>query len=345
MAEAWEDAARLAGQGELTRTASEKILNGLLQSLGRQTIKRTSISDTLDGFLKSRRELGMKEGTIKAYSPIFNSLKTFLGAGRCVGSIESLDRNELKQWQRSLVSSGLVATTVNKYIKVVGAALNDADIHPNPAHSLQLLDASTANKQPFTDEEIRHLLKATDSKEWRGMIMLGAWTGIRLSDAASLTWTQIDLDEGRLAYIPAKRSRKLHRNLEVALHSEAIKFLQEAERGIGRTPVFPTLNGRRSGSGGANAGGLSNEFGRIVERAGIKNQLLREGKGKGRDVWEKSFHSLRHTMISRMTNAEVSKDVRKAIAGHSTDFAHERYTHLSFDKQKTTISRLPSLAS
>jgi integrase len=175
------------------------------------------------------------------------------------------------------------------------------------------------------------------------MIMLGAWTGIRLSDAASLTWGQIDLDEGRLAYIPAKRSRKLHRNLEVALHSEAVKFLRKAEQGIGKAPVFPTLNGRRSGSGGANAGGLSNEFGRLIDRAGIKNQLLRKGRGKGRDVWEKSFHSLRHTMISRMTQAEVSKDVRKAIAGHSTDSAHERYTHLSFDKQKTTISRLPSL--
>ncbi|MBV9645725.1 MAG: site-specific integrase, partial [Verrucomicrobia bacterium] len=36
-------------------------------------------------------------------------------------------------------------------------------------------------------------LLAVAENQWRGMILLGYHTGIRLSDAANLTWANVDL--------------------------------------------------------------------------------------------------------------------------------------------------------
>jgi integrase len=60
-------------------------------------------------------------------------------------------------------------------------------------------------------------------------------------------------------------------------------------------------------------------------------------------VRTKSFHSLRHTFVSRLANADVSADVRKALAGHDTDEAHARYTHLAFTKQTEALAKLSAI--
>ena len=81
----------------------------------------------------------------------------------------------------------------------------------------------------------------------------------------------------------------------------------------------------------------------FMKKAGSDRERGEEKRGKGRRTTAKGFHSLRHSMISRMANAQVSADVRKAIAGHSSDNAHKRYTHLSLDAQREGLKALPSL--
>jgi integrase len=45
---------------------------------------------------------------------------------------------------------------------------------------------------PFSEEQIRQLLPKANI-EWMGMILLGLHAGLRLKDAANLTWENIDL--------------------------------------------------------------------------------------------------------------------------------------------------------
>jgi integrase len=40
------------------------------------------------------------------------------------------------------------------------------------------------------------------------------------------------------------------------------------------------------------------------------------------------YHSLRHSFVSRLANLEVLPDVRRQLAGHSSDEIHRRYVHL-----------------
>jgi hypothetical protein len=49
-----------------------------------------------------------------------------------------------------------------------------------------LLHENGEERMPFTDDQVKALLGVADN-EWRGMILLGYHSGIRLGDAAHLT--------------------------------------------------------------------------------------------------------------------------------------------------------------
>ena len=68
-----------------------------------------------------------------------------------------------------------------------------------------------------------------------------------------------------------------------------------------------------------------------------------EKKGKGRPFKTLGFHSLRHTFVSELANADVPADVRRQISGHSDEKIHERYTHLDVDTRRRAVAHLRPL--
>ena len=106
-----------------------------------------------------------------------------------------------------------------------------------------------------------------------------------------------------------------------------------------RAPLFPSLHGRKPGS----SGGLSNAFNQLMARAGIRAPMGEKKTGKGRQFRQLGFHDLRHTMISNFANADIPADVRKEIAGHSSDEIHRRYVHLDLSAQRRALERIGSI--
>ncbi len=104
-------------------------------------------------------------------------------------------------------------------------------------------------------------------------------------------------------------------------------------------PIFPSLYGKPSGS----HGGLSNAFHRLMSLARIRSPLGKEKTGKGRQFRALGFHSLRHSFISKLGNADVPSDVRKQIVGHSSDDIHRRYLHLDLSLQERAQAKLLSV--
>lgn len=339
MADAWERAAGTARGHELTQAASVKILNELMETTMGEGLKRPSISATFAEYLA-----GCTDATRKRYKPVIDSLLAHLGEGRCSASVASLTNLELEAWHKAESASGVSASTADYGLKVVSAALARLVrlglLLNNPGLAVQKTGSTGEARQPFEDAEIAALLAVADA-QWRGMIMLAAWCGLRLADAAGLTWGNVDFEKRTLTFRPSKTRRKNCKPLAVAMHADVVAALGELEPGTPAAPLFPRLYGRKPGS----HGGLSNEFARLMVKAGVGRERGEEKEGRGRRTCAKSFHSLRHSMISRMANAQVSADVRKAIAGHASDSAHKRYTHLSLGAQRVAIDAMPSLAS
>lgn len=343
VAEAWEAAAKAAGRHELTRAAATKVLDELMKQTGLGTFQEESILDFLRGWHKSREQVGRAGATSKRYHSQIEGLLTFLGTDRIKGSIASLSAAELEAWRDAEKEAGKAPKTVNFALATIRAALESAKrkglVLSNQADAVERLEGRAEEREPFTAEELQALMK-TENLEWRGMIALGAHAGLRLSDAANLTWGNVDLGAATLTFQPTKTEKTDTKPLVIAMHRELVATLKRLPQGIARAPLFPSLHGQKPGS----AGGLSNQFAAIMKAAGVVVTLGKAKEGKGRQTRSKGFHALRHTMISRMADAEISSDVRRAMAGHSSDAMHAKYTHLGLDAQKVAVKKMKAIA-
>ena len=343
VADTWEKAARKARLSELTQAASVKILGELMEATTGEALHVETIAGFLRGWITGREELGRADATAKRYRSVLDSFLSHLGTLRGGASIASLSAGEIEAWRNAELQVGKGATTADFGVKVLRAALNGARRKglalSNPAEAVEAAGGTAETREPFTADELAALLRVADD-EWRGMILLGAWGGLRLADAAGLTWGNVELAAGVLEFQPNKTRGKSGEPLRVAMHPELAAHLAKLPRGVGKAALFPSLHGRKPGS----HGGLSNEFSRIMTRAGVTMRRGREKKGAGRQFNSKGFHSLRHTFVSRLADANVSADVRRAIAGHSSDAMHRKYVHLNIDTQRTALAKLEGVA-
>lgn len=334
-----ERVAKMARHHELTQSAVIKLARDLCEAIGATPIENQSITEFFNEQIERRKTDGCSASTIARYRPIVSGFLAHLGTGRASSSLTSLTANEIQKFRDAEIASGKGQSTGNFGVKVLRGFLRDAvrkgTLLHNPADGVTLPTADAQERMPFNGQELAALLNATRGTEWEGMILFGAHTGIRLADAAHLTWKNVELESLTLKFIPTKTRKQL----VIFMHEELVEWLKTQPRGIGKAPVFPTLVHHKTGS----AGGLSNAFSAIMQKAKIVIPQGEERTGKGRTFRSKGFHSMRHTMVSRMANADTSPDVRRAIAGHASDEAHRRYSHLNIDTQRRAVEKMPSI--
>jgi integrase len=103
-------------------------------------------------------------------------------------------------------------------------------------------------------------------------------------------------------------------------------------------PLFPTLSAKKT----SGFYGLSNIFIGLMAKAGIQREAVTEKvKGEGRNFYNLGFHALRHTAISEMADAGVSKERRMKLSGHKSN-VHERYTHHELETLRSEVERVKS---
>jgi integrase len=344
IADEWERAAKKARAGELTqavilKTMGEMLERGLGESLNVQSTKQffTYWIDTP----------GRKPTTVARYRPVLGGFLASIGERRARASVGSITPGEIQRFRDEQIAAGKTATTANLALKILRGVFNSARrlgiALTNPAEAVQFLDESEAEERlPFTPEQTRDLFRVAD-QEWRGMILLGYHTGIRLNDAANLTELNVDIAARTLTFRDAKtsaRKRRSKRDTIVYMHSDLVAYFEALPTTDDpNAPLFPSLFGKPSGS----HAGLSNAFNRLMAAANIRAPVGTEKQGKGRRFRALGFHSFRHTLISNLANADISADVRKEIAGHSSDEIHRRYVHLELSAQRRAIQRIGSI--
>ena len=216
-------------------------------------------------------------------------------------------------------------------------------ITSNPGEAVETFDAEKEQREAFTHEQIKALHDAA-SGEWKTMVLLGYCTGARLSDCARMSWKSIDLQSKIIRYNPQKTSRGKKRTGELV-----IPILPELEAHLlslpssdkPDAPLCPTLCTK--GTGGNH--GLSSTFTRIMKKAGIYSELGEEKKGKGRRFKSLGFHSLRHSFVSELANADVAAEVRQKISGHKSERVHERYTHIETETKRRAMEKMRGITA
>jgi integrase len=137
------------------------------------------------------------------------------------------------------------------------------------------------------------------------------------------------------------RVGKTKQRIKLPMHEALHEFMLELQApDTGKAFLFPTLAGKNTGG----KSGLSMAFKRIMDKARVQGEVVRERPGKkGRSVNSLSFHSFRHTLTSIMANAGVPVEVRQKFTGHASPEMNQPYTHHEIATLRAAVEKLPML--
>lgn len=345
--EAWAEAERAAADGTLGQARATQIINETLARCGQEPVERVRLGDWLGEWIEAKTNIS---STLKKrYQFACTTFLAFLGPGSERRFLESINSGDIRRFAEALSAEGRCATTINRitHVDLNGAfnrALRLGKISFNPIAGVEPRkdEGAISKRKTFTPEQIASLVESARPTDWAGAVLFGYSTGARLQDVANLRWDSIDLQVGVVVFRQRKlSSRKPDSETVVGIHPDFEAWL--LARTVPDEPesfVFPTL-ANRSG-GGKN--GLTNEFNRLLERAGIEAGLIRARHGiQGRSRRNLSFHSLRHTAASNVFNASAVKEAARRVTDHAKHGCLDRYLHADLEAIKAASALIPRL--
>ncbi len=320
----------------LTEVQCRKLLSEILERTTGDSIRHVATNAYLRDWLVGKEVLG-KVRTAERYRNTVELFLKHLGE-RADKPLTALAPRDVQGFLTARLKSGIATKTASVDIKSLRSAFSTARrqglISNSPADAVELPKVESSERGVFTTAQVRMLVDEA-AGEWRTLILLGFYTGARLSDCVGLTWDNIHLTAGTLAYQQQKTGKKV----TVPLHSDLAAHLEKlAGSDTLEARLCPTLADKSTGG----AHGLSATFKVLMRKAGLDPHA---GKGQGNRSFSKfTFHSLRHSFNSALANAGVAQELRQKLTGHTSAQMNARYTHHELAPLKAAVGKLPSLA-
>lgn len=347
MAEEAEEASRKLANPQLEKIDrqihahqfSQKIMGIHGQTLPQPTM--TPLSELIGRWLESK-QLCRAPKTFVRYKQIAKDFTTFIGAVKVKYPPSYIQPQDIQDFVFHCSKKGNSKSSCAVKVKILRNLFNMGrrqGMNPNnPAEAIETPSGVRMTREPFTVEELKAILSVANN-DWKAMTLLGAYAGMRLKDATSLTWRNVDLEQKTITYLPLKKARLPNTTkVKVPIHSDLLDILLRLPVD-GRSPdapLFPSLI-KLSTSGKT---GLSGRFLLLLQKARIDTMPTK--RIGSRMFQAKTFHSLRHTFVSLMANSGVSQELRKELAGHASDI-HRAYTHHSPSVLRSAVESLPDL--
>lgn len=280
--------------------------------------------------------------------------------------VDAITSDELVAWRDARAAATYVpkgegarspqtysARTVNGWVRLIRQVLADAftelRLGPSPAARLHALPEpavyTDADPNLLTAEELSTFLAALreTSPNFYPLVLTMAMTGLRVSEAIPLRWTDLDgevLTIRRSATVGhVRETTKTGLSRRIPLTPDVLRVLAEhrasleerarkesIDRGEIRAVgpwMFPSSNGkprRRQTLAKPIARALA-----AVDRAGAI-----------------STHGLRRTMNDLLAK-HAARDVQKAITGHSTDRMADHYAHVRIEARAEALGRIAAV--
>ncbi|HWX22426.1 MAG TPA: tyrosine-type recombinase/integrase [Candidatus Binatia bacterium] len=334
----YERADKLSGAGSFVEAQARKIVNDIMERAGTGDALRNPITaDWLKDWIATK-EAHKAASTAVRYKQIVDEFVKHLG-NRARRPLSVIVARDIEGFLAKRKRAGCSPTTINMDGKILRTAFNKARreglITTNPAEAVDLPDKDSVERGTFTPAEVKMLVDSAKG-EWKALILLGYFTGARLSDCCRLAWKDVDLTQGTLTYI----QRKTGKAVTIPLHPELQTHLEKLAS-TDKPEIFVMPGMADKGPGGRH--GLSESFKGIVRKAGIDLQTVQGGGD--RKISRRTFHALRHSFTSALANAGVAPELRMKLTGHSSESVHRGYTHHELAVLKDAVSKLPSLNS
>lgn len=213
--------------------------------------------------------------------------------------------------------------TYNKHMNALTAAWKavgrSEGVAANPWADLPRKRLETHVRRALTTDEVAKILAVADG-EIKSLVEIGWRTGLRMGDAVRLRWEHF-IAGGEVLEVATSKTGAVVRLPARGLY-EALGG-HRPHRTTGR--ILPRLAALYERDDSA----VSKMVRRTFERVGIVTQAKERGWSQARA--DASFHSLRHTFVTRAIEAGVPAAMVRALVGHSRLAMTEHYTHVGAD--------------
>lgn len=313
------DAMESLAKGNILVSSAVNSLRKVAESIG-VSASMPSVKEYLEDYKPAGRESNQSNYK-RAVSIFLNFLD--VRAYKRLDLVTTQQCRDFLSEQLKRVSYG----TVKHYKAMLSVAFNDAVrdgiIERNPMALAQLYKLIPAGTQraterlPFTIEEMRTIIKDFPYP-WSQIALTSYLTGgQRLGDIATLKWESINFQKKVIHIRTSKTGKHITAPLMPMLEI-VLKSLQKPNQEY----VFPSVAQQYARSKGS----LSIQFTALLRTYGIIDYQKEQTKGDRRTVSSKSFHSIRHTVVSQMRcNPAISADLSREIVGHDSESIERNY--------------------
>ena len=297
-------------QGELKRKKSQ----------GETLLKtKLTVGELLDTWLEKAKPR-LVPHTYKTYEwAIRDHLKPRIGYSR----IQDLTASDLAAMRVEMVAAGLKKGSIDKIETPLKNALRvaarDGLISSSPFDKLlphERVKNDRKEMRCLTKSELSTLLSNASSLRWRALFATLLFTGLRISEALSLTWTDIDFTSSQIRVIKGK-TKAAKRDVMMIPDLRSLLRRHKLKQPPGTDLVFATRTGLP-----INATDARQALYRIEEKAGIPRYTP---------------HELRHTFASILIHQnEPITFISKQMGHANVKITYETYAHLFEEQESVT---------
>lgn len=258
---------------------------------------------------------------------------------RFVGNIKlrDIDRPMIDRYiryRRSQISNrnnmNISKSTINLELRHLKAIFNTAVnwniIELNPLKGLRMLRVSGSSRPKYLEaEEVEQVIKVFQGTDFENIVLFYLWTGVRLREALTLTWDDIDSDKGEITLRASNSKSERYRYLGFNQDSKLGKMLGSLKRRKDNKVFGPfSNNGRELPQWKADT--VSKKISKTCSSIGLD--------------WA-SCHNFRHTFASHLAMEGVPLNTIKELLGHSSIKTTEIYAHLTKKHKVDMAAKLP----
>ena len=299
-----------------------------------------------------RRDL--TKTTLDSKHQVWNHFKDFLND--TYPEVMELRRVERKHAESylNLLRNGHSALTYNGRLCVLReihrVVMEEARAKTNPWDGFKTRPDDSHTRRELTIEELSRVinLASREGFEWRLLFAIGMYTGLRLSDCCTLTWSEVDVVKSIIQRIPEKTKKyRKGKPVTIPIHRTLADLLVQTPIEERTGYVIPQLGALLSTSLSIEdrkrgMSKIQHRLGKIFHNAGIVTSVKIEGrKFKAPDA---GFHSLRHTFVSLSANAGVPLHIVQEIVGHESNAMTRHYFHENIVALQQAVEAIPSIS-
>jgi integrase len=332
-----------ASRTKRTLKQAQAVLDRLHEELSGKRIVRATFRTYLESWFEAK-EAATAPATMAFYRKSLGKFVEFLGL-RADEPMTEITQQDIVAFRNKLAAQ-VAAKTANHDLKALKmlfkSARRDGIVVDNSAEFVDTIrQRAITPKRGFNTEEVRAILDVADD-EWRSMVLFGLYTGQRLSDIASLRWSNVNLLLGELRLVTRKTGKTMILPIAARLRRllESVPATDDPN-----APIHPRACATVERQG--KTGNLSNQFADLLARAGLRQKKDHKGHGKGRGVHREieklSFHSLRRTATTLLHQAGVPAAVAQAMIGHDSEAIHQQYVSVGREALEQAAASLPDL--